>query len=265
MMRELPRLMVAPNGARRTKADHPALPLHLDELVQTAIDCHRAGATGMHLHVRDAAGNHSLDVGLYREALAALRNALPDFFLQVTSEAAGIFGPAAQMQMIRELRPYSVSLALSEVMRDPTDQDTARAFYAWAHEEGIGIHHISYTPSELGVFLEYVKAGIIPGRQHQLQLVLGSYASARPSHPADLGAYLTLLDAAEGDLALDWMICAFGPSETACLVEAARHGGKMRVGFENSIWNADGSLATNNAARVAEVVAALRDADVPTG
>ena len=53
------------------------------------------------------------------------------------------------------------------------------------------------------------------------------------------------------------MICAFGPAETECLVEAARQGGKMRIGFENSLWNADGSLAKDNAARVRELVASL--------
>ena len=31
----------------------------------------------------------------------------------------------------------------------------------------------------------------------------------------------------------------------------------MRVGFENSLWNADGSVAEDNAARVTELLAAL--------
>ncbi len=32
----LPNLMVAPTGARRTKTDHPALPISIDEIVDTA-------------------------------------------------------------------------------------------------------------------------------------------------------------------------------------------------------------------------------------
>ena len=51
----------APNGARRTEADHPALPLGPDELAREAAACREAGATVPHLHVRDAAGRHSLD------------------------------------------------------------------------------------------------------------------------------------------------------------------------------------------------------------
>lgn len=253
----LPRLMVAPNGARRTKADHPALPVTLDELVETAVTCQAAGAEGIHLHVRDAAGQHSLDVGRYRETLAAVAAAAPGLFLQVTSEAAGRFGPEAQMQMIRDLRPASVSLALSEVMRAPTDKATARAFYAWAPDHGVRIHHIAYTPAELAQLLAAIDAGIIPGTSHQLQLVLGAYDGTIRSEPAGLAPLRTLLDARRDDLELDWMICAFGPAETACLTETVRQGGKARVGFENSLWNADGSLARDNAERVAEVRAAI--------
>ena len=258
MARPLPALMVAPNGARRSKADHPALPMELDELVETARACHRAGARGIHLHVRDKDGLHSLDVGQYREAVAAVEQAVPGFFVQVTSESAGRFGVEAQMQMIRDLRPHSVSLALRELLRAPIDE--ARDFYHWARDAGICIHHIAYSPKELGDILHHIDNGLIPGRDHQVQLVLGTYDGSEPSRPQDIDAYQALIDPRKGDLALDWMICAFGPAETACLVETARRGGKMRVGFENSLWNADGTLAKDNAARVAEVVAALKAA-----
>ena len=47
----LPRLMVAPNGARRGKGDHPALPITDAEMIATARACHTAGADGIHLHI----------------------------------------------------------------------------------------------------------------------------------------------------------------------------------------------------------------------
>lgn len=256
MTHELPRLMVAPNGARRGKSDHPALPIELDELVATAVACHNAGADGIHLHVRDRDGLHSLDVGQYREVLATIKHAVPDFFLQVTSEAAGRFGPEAQMQMIRDLQPASVSLALSELMREPTTSAEATRFYAWARDTGVQVHHIVYTPDQLQRFLTCVDDGLVPGTDHQLQLVLGSYAGTEPSTPAQLDAYQAIFAPRLNDLSLDWMVCAFGSGETACLAETARRGGKMRVGFENSLWNADGSLAKDNTERVTEVLAA---------
>ena len=255
--RQLPLLMVAPNGARRGKADHPKLPITLEETIDTAVACRNAGADGLHLHVRDKNGNHSLDTGLYREAIAALEQAVPEMFLQVTSEAAGHYSAQEQQDMVRALRPQSVSVALREMIREPSDEQDARAFYAWADNEGVVIHNIAYTPNELAWVLDCIDRGVIPGKHHQLQLVLGSYAGTEPSRPADLAEFLVQLQTREDDLIFDWMLCAFGAAESSCLVHAVEQGGKARVGFENSLWNADGSLAKDNAERVAEVRAAL--------
>ncbi len=255
--RPLPRLMVAPNGARRGKADHNALPITLEESVATAVACKKAGADGLHLHVRDKEGRHSLDTGLYREAIAALEHAVPNLFVQVTSEAAGCYSSDAQRAMIRELRPPSVSVALREMLRAHTDTPSARAFYAWAHAEGVDVQHIVYSARELNWLLDCIDQKTVPGTHHQLQLVLGSYAGSMLPRPRDLEAYLAPLHARSADLTFDWMVCAFGSTETACLAHAAARGGKVRVGFENSLWNADGSLARDNAARVAEIRAVL--------
>ena len=44
--------MIAPNGARKTRRDHPALPLSIEETVDEAVRCFAAGATVLHAHVR---------------------------------------------------------------------------------------------------------------------------------------------------------------------------------------------------------------------
>lgn len=105
--------------------------------------------------------------------------------------------------------------------------------------------------------MDALDSGHIPGSAHLLQLVQGTYSDGENGtiHLAD---YLTQLDHADAHT-FDWMLCAFGQNETASLAEAARWGGKARAGFENSLWNANGSLATDNAARIREVDAALRD------
>lgn len=90
-MTPLPRIMVAPNGARRGKADHPALPITDDELVDTTRACIAAGADGVHLHLRDGNGKHLLDAARYRFLLERLEAEVPGAYLQVTSEAAGIY------------------------------------------------------------------------------------------------------------------------------------------------------------------------------
>ncbi|HEY0402168.1 MAG TPA: 3-keto-5-aminohexanoate cleavage protein, partial [Blastococcus sp.] len=44
---------VAPTGAESAKADVPSLPVTVEEVVATARDCQRIGASVIHLHVRD--------------------------------------------------------------------------------------------------------------------------------------------------------------------------------------------------------------------
>ena len=70
-------IMVAPNGARKTQADHPALPVSIDETVDEAIRCQAAGATVLHAHVRGKQNEHVLDVGLYRELIAEMKQKAP--------------------------------------------------------------------------------------------------------------------------------------------------------------------------------------------
>ncbi|MGY3439936.1 3-keto-5-aminohexanoate cleavage protein [Marinovum sp. KMM 9879] len=256
----LPRLMVAPNGARRGKADHPELPITDAEMIATARACQQAGADGIHLHIRDAAGRHLLDAGRYRALLAALEEAVPGMYLQVTSEAAGAYEAEEQREMVRALRPAHISIGLREMVRSPDDWPVARDFYRWAAESGVGVQHILYSPHEVQAFVSAWDSGLIPEVPQMLLFVQGSYANgAQDSVP--LEDYLAPL--ADSGRAFDWMACAFGPEETASLVRAAELGGKARVGFENSLWHSDGTLARDNAERVQVVDQALRGLERP--
>jgi len=252
----LPNLMVAPNGARRGQSDHAAIPLTDDALVATAIACQRAGADGIHLHLRDNQGAHLLDADRYRALLARLADAVPDMYLQVTSEAANRYQAAFQQQIVKDLRPRHVSVALREMVRQGDDWPAATDFYRWAENNGVEIQHIVYSVAELQQFLTACTVGRIAGDHHLLQLVLGTYDGGERSDPRNIAKFTDLM-AASG-LSLDWGLCAFGKEETACLVAAAAQGGKARVGFENSLWNADGSVATDNAARVYEAKASIK-------
>jgi 3-keto-5-aminohexanoate cleavage enzyme len=251
--------MVAPNGARKVRADHPALPLSLPELVTTAVACHNAGAGGIHAHVRDAEGRHVLDAGLYAELLAELAQVTPNLMVQITTESAGLYRPAAQRTLVRALMPPAVSIALREILADDETAEAARLF-AECDEAGIAVQHILYSADEVSQLGRLVAAGVIPKRGLQVLHVLGRYAASQVSAPTDLDMPLARQRA--GGLVADWAVCAFGPSETDCLVEAARRGGKVRVGFENNLHMADGRLARDNADRVAEVAATLAAADL---
>ena len=63
---------VAPNGGRKTKADHPAVPTSAEELARTAAECLERGASMIDLHVRGQDGGHLLDAEAYRSVLARI-------------------------------------------------------------------------------------------------------------------------------------------------------------------------------------------------
>ena len=50
---QLPKLMVAPNGARPMKKDHPKVPITISEIVRTGKACFDVGADAIHFHIRD--------------------------------------------------------------------------------------------------------------------------------------------------------------------------------------------------------------------
>ncbi len=240
-------LTIAPNGARLGPEDHPELPITARELAITARRCQEAGAGAIHMHVRDADARHSLHVGTYRDAIAAVMANAPGMDIQITTEAAGMFDVAAQLACLETLKPEWASVAVAEMARDP---DLARQLYAFADQSGVRIQHILYSPEDVRLLASWFDKGIVQPGQRDTLFVLGSYARARAGQPSDLAPFLA---AAQG-LDLNWSVCAFGRNEQACLLAALEKGGDVRIGFENNMTAPDGSVFADNAASVAALV-----------
>lgn len=242
MMEDGPYIMVAPNGARRGKADHPNLPIAPEELAAEAIRSREAGAAVFHLHVRDGDGEHSLDPGLYEAALRAVRGAVgDDLVLQITTEAVGRFSAETQMETVRAVRPEAVSVALREILPDDDHEPAARDFFAWMKGEGIWPQIILYDQNDVVRFVALHMLGAFAVGVPSVLLVLGRYAEGQRSEPADLDPFLDALKPIRDRV--DWSICAFGPQENACIARAISEGGNARVGFENNLYLPDGDLA----------------------
>lgn len=257
----LPRIMVAPNGARRTQFDHPRLPMAPDEIATTAAACFAAGAGAIHLHVRDAEGRHVLDADLYRRAIALIAAAVPDMTVQVTTEAVGLYRPAEQMALVRDLRPRAISAAVREFVpaADADGEAVAADFYDWCALHGIAVQHILYDADDVLRLADLIRRGLVPEAGLSVLYVLGRYSVGQDSSADDLRPFLEA--APSLPVQPDWMVCAFGRGETDALSAALAAGGKVRVGFENSLWNADGSTAASNEDRVATIAAIVKQLD----
>lgn len=251
----MPGLTVAPNGARHGKFDHPALPVTLPDLVETARACAHAGAEAIHVHIRDDAGRHSLDVTRYHQAIEAIDQATAGALLvQATTETAGRYSAPDQIALLRDLRAPAVSIALREFVPGNVEEPAAAAAYADLIRRGTLVQHILYCPSELDRLGDLVRRGVVPDENLDLLFVLGRYGSDR-TDPADLVSFLCRMQADSLWEQAEWSVCAFGQMETRALAAGLALGGKARVGFENSFRGADGRLARDNAERVAALAA----------
>jgi uncharacterized protein (DUF849 family) len=210
----------------------------------------------IHVHVRDDGGGHTLDAGRYRDAIAAIRAATgDDLVIQVTTEACGLYSPAQQMAMVRDLKPEAVSVALGEICPDENALADAALFYAWLREEGVMAQHILYSPQDVMRFESLRADGVIPDERPFALFVIGRYAGNLTGNVADLASFVA---AAADDT--NWSVCCFGKTELAAVEAAAGTGGHARVGFENNLLLPDGSVADDNAALVRLAVDAGRAA-----
>lgn len=242
-------IAVAPNGARKQKADHAALPITPIELAQTAVQCRDAGACMIHLHVRDQQGGHSLDVDAYRVATAAVRKAVgDDLIIQVTTEAVGVYSIDQQIAMVQQLKPEAVSLAVRELCAAVEDEVRAARFFAWLEKERVAAQYILYSAADIARFDDLRRRGVIPGERVSVLYVLGRYTEGGASSALEL---LPILAAADTEVI--WSVCAFGATETSCMLVAAGLGGHARVGFENNMQLVNGNKAPDNAALVSQV------------
>ena len=186
-------VMVAPNGARRTKADHANLPITPAEIAREAERCCAGGATILHVHVRDDNDRHSLDPNLYRAAIDAVRQRLGErMVVQVTTEAVGVYAPEQQMATVRALRPEAVSLALRELIPDPAEPGPAAEFLRWLRRERTAPHFILYTPEEVAAFQDLRRRGVIPQARPFALFVLGRYVDPVEVRPRDLLPFLAV-------------------------------------------------------------------------
>ena len=77
-------ITAAPYGPEWIPSDFPEdIPVTMEEQVQKAVDCYDAGATVLHLHVREADGKGSKRLSRFNELIAGVRQAVPEMIIQV--------------------------------------------------------------------------------------------------------------------------------------------------------------------------------------
>ena len=248
--KHLPTLMVAPNGARPMKKDHSKVPMTIPEIVKTGQACYNSGADAIHFHIRNENGQHILDSGLCKEALSELHKKVPKIHLQITTEAVGKYSPFEMQKLAYEVLPPGISIAVREMIpsRKPGSEDIK--IYQKLYEAGTKVQHICYEPEDLDLLSDVLKKSKLLDTRVWCMFTIGHY-SGKVSDPKKIPLFLKKVK--DHNIIADWAVCAFSKEEISCLKTAIKLGGKIRVGFENSLLMPDGSIAPDNETKVKAV------------
>jgi len=145
-------ITAAPYGPEWAPSDFPEdIPVTMESHVQAAIDCYNAGATVLHIHVRELDGTGSKRLSQFNKLLGLLREAVPDMILQVGGSIS--FAPEGEgadakwlsdeaRHMLAELtpKPDQVTIAINttqmnimDLMMDADYKETSLADPALYH------------------------------------------------------------------------------------------------------------------------------------
>ena len=95
-------ITAAPYGPEWIPSDFPEdIAVTMEEQVQKAVDCYNAGATVLHLHVRELDGKGSKRLSKFNELIAGVRKAAPDMVIQVGGSIS--FAPEGEGEVAKWL------------------------------------------------------------------------------------------------------------------------------------------------------------------
>ncbi|HLK94781.1 MAG TPA: 3-keto-5-aminohexanoate cleavage protein [Nocardioidaceae bacterium] len=246
-------ITVAPTGAETSKADVPALPTTLDELVETAVRCQAAGAGLVHVHIRDDDHRPTLDLSRLTETVAALR-AETSLVVQL-STGGSVHDPYEHRLRVLEAAPDSCSLTMGtvnfgdEVFLNPWPFVTE--LYQLTQQLKVVPEFELFDLGHVAALHRLLDAHGLPygGRVH-CDLVMG-VPGGMPGTAAALVAAVQALPAG----VTSWSATGIGRSTLPVALAALSAGGHLRVGMEDTVSYARGRPVTHNAELVERAAA----------
>ena len=245
-------ITAAITGSRTPKEKSPYIPITPKEIADSAIEAVEAGASVVHIHVRDL--NTKLgtqDEGLYKEVLDRLYSKVNPVVCLTTSGIPGKnlgyeerFIPLKFKPELASFDAGSINVNDGIFLNPP---DFLKLLSEKMKETGV--------KPELEVFdtgmIEYckylAKEGYLEEPLH-FQFVLG----VRGGAPADASTLLHMVNMLPDDST--WSVIGIGKGQLPMVMMGMVLGGHVRVGLEDNIYYSKGRLAKSNAELVERVV-----------
>lgn len=246
-------ITVAPTGAETAKADCPRLPTTLEELVQTAKDCERAGAAMIHVHIRDGDHLPTLDLQRLTDTVQALREST-DLIVQL-STGGSVHDPLDLRLKVLDAEPDSCSLTMGttnfgdDVFSNPWP--FVCELYQLAQDRGVVPEFELFDLGQVHALTRLLdRYGLPVGGKVHVDLVMGV--------PGGMNGTTDALVAAVRDLpqaTTSWSATGIGRSTLAVMLASLSKGGHLRVGMEDVITISRGVPVESNAQLVERAVA----------
>lgn len=244
-------ITVAPCGAEVTREHNAALPHTPEEIAHDAIASSEAGASIVHIHVRERDGTPSSRTQLFQETIDRVRGG-SDLITMVST--GGAVWMSIQERMNGMLaRPDLASLETGSMNFGDdlfaTTFPQAREVIARGRELGIGFEIEAFDVGHVVAAVRMLEAGELEGPLN-VNVVVGVPGGIDAS-PEALTAMLRPMPAGSR-----WSITAVGRHQRRMLALAVLMGADgIRVGFEDNVYLRKGVLARSNAELVADAVA----------
>jgi 3-keto-5-aminohexanoate cleavage enzyme len=252
---------VAPTGAETEKADFPALPTTLEELVETARRCEASGAAMIHVHIRDAEHRPTLDLGRLRETVAALRSETT--LVVQLSTGGSVHDPLDDRLRVLDAAPDSCSLTMGtvnfgdEVFSNPWPfiVDLYRA----ARDAEVVPEFELFDLGHVAALHRLLDAEGLPyGDRVHCDLVMG-VPGGMPGTADALVAAVTAFPSA----VTSWSATGIGRTTLPVALASLAKGGHLRVGMEDTLSLARRVPVKHNAELVDRAVALAELAQRP--
>jgi uncharacterized protein (DUF849 family) len=224
-------ITVAPTGAEADKERHPALPVTLNELTNTARECEAAGASVIHVHIRDDKARPTLDLPRLKDTVRALRES-STMIVQLSTGGA-VTDAFADRLAVLDAQPDACSLTCGtvnfgdEVFTNPWP--FIRELYARTKELRVVPEFELFDLGHVATLHRLLDdLGEPHGGHVHCDLVMG-VPGGMPGDAATLVSAVQALPAGSS-----WSATGIGSRSLPVMFAALSAGGHLRVGMEDT-------------------------------
>lgn len=236
-------------GAEVTKENNPSIPYTVEEIGREAESAYKAGASIIHLHVREDDGTPTQDKERFRACMDEIKRRCPDVIIQPSTGGAVGMSDDERLQPT-ELGPEMATLDCGTLNFGGDEifvntENTIKNFGKLMIERGIKPEVEVFDKGMIDYAITFAKQGYIKEPMH-FDFVLGVQMAATAR---DLAFMVDSIPAGS-----TWTVAGVGRHEFPMAAIGIAMGGHVRVGFEDNVYLSRGVLAKSNGELVEKVV-----------